>query len=213
MTSPPRRNTLRTRSAPGRGRGAWVRRRNSGRRAARTAGGSPAVRVACRSCARQVAPAIHREGLGLRGKVRQDEIYELGSRPGLECRVETTLEADGRAGLPAQPFAARRTAEMRGKDLEVIGQRHDLAVQALVELLGEPRFGACANEVWATDPAGEERIAGQDEPWLRGPRLVRDQDRDTVGGVPRRVEDREHHVAKLVAVPVLNIEVGELDRC
>ena len=127
----------------------------------------------------------------------------------LQRRVETTLEADRGAGLAAQTFAARRAAEMGGKDLEVVGQRQELAVQAVVELLGERRFGARAEQIRAADPAREQRIAGQHEPGFRRPRLVGDQDRDAVRRVSRRVEDREHHVAKIVSLPILDVDVRE----
>src|SRR5207249_9847030 len=113
----------------------------------------PAVRAAARSLARWVAPTILGEGFGLRRKILEYEVHELRSRGGAERRIETTLEADRGTGLTAQTFTARRAPEMGGEDFEVIGQRHDLAVQAVVKLFCEHRFRASANEVWATDPA------------------------------------------------------------
>src|SRR5262249_21531132 len=136
----------------------WRRRRNSGRRAARTAGDSPAARAASRSFASQVPATILGEDFGLRRKVLQHEVNELGSGSGLKRRVEATLEADGRAGLATETLAARRAPEMGGKNFEVIGQGHELAVQALVQLLGERGFGAGADKVRPPDSAGEERI-------------------------------------------------------
>src|SRR5262249_37942408 len=169
----------------------WRRRRNSGRRAARTAGDSRAARAASRSFASQVPAAILGERLGLRRKILQHEVHELGSRGGTERRIEATLAADGRAGLATQPFAAYRAPEVGGEELGVIGQGQDLAVQALVKLCRELRFRAGADEVGPTNPTREERIAGEDEPGLRSTRLVRDQDRDAVRRVPGRVDDRE----------------------
>src|SRR5262249_57387163 len=108
----------------------------------------------------------------------------------VERGSEGAREADGRAGLAAETLAARGAPEMSGENLEVIRQGQDLSVQALVKRCGELRFRAGPDEVRATDSAGEERVAGQDEPGLRGSGLVRDQDRDAVRRVPRRVQDR-----------------------
>src|SRR2546422_5132082 len=94
----------------------------------------------------------------------------------------------------------------------MIGQFQNFAVEAVVELLGERRFGACADEVRAADATREESVSGQDEPGLRSPGLVGDQDRDAVGCMPRRVEDREAHVSQIVVLTIRDLDMREPDR-
>ncbi len=93
----------------------------------------------------------------------------------------------------------------------MIGQFQNFAVETLVELLGERRFRACADEVRAADATREEGVSGQDEPGLRSPGLVGDQDRDAVGRMPRRVEDRETHVPQIVVLTIRDLDMREPD--
>ena len=100
---------------------------------------------------------------------------------------------------------------MGGEDLDVVRQLEQLAVDALVELLRERGFGALSEQIGPADAAREERIAGEHEPGLGPARVVGDQERDAVRRVPRRVQDGDPHVTKVVRLPIVEAHVGERD--
>ena len=58
----------------------------------------------------------------------------------------------------------------------------------------------------------EPQVDRQHEPGLGPPGLVGDQERDAVRRVPRRVQDGDPHVAKVMLLPILEAHVGERDR-
>src|SRR5215813_1126634 len=76
----------------------------------------------------QIAATIVGERFRLRRQVGQHEAHEVGLAAELERQVEAPLEADRRVRLAAEPLAAGCAAEVRGKDLEVIRQRQQPAV-------------------------------------------------------------------------------------
>jgi hypothetical protein len=94
----------------------------------------------------------------------------------------------------------------------MIGQPQQLAVHAVVELLGEPKLGAGAEEVGAADAPREERVAGEHEPRLRGATAVRHEDRQAVGRVAGGMQERHADVPHLVLLVVLDGDVRKLDR-
>src|SRR5213593_4505871 len=171
----------------------------------------PAVRAASRSFAGQVAPPVEGEDLRLWRKVRQHEPQELRLRRELERGVEAALEADRRAGLPAQAFAAGCAAEVRGIDLDVIRKLQQLVVDTLVELLGERRFRPLTQEIGPSHTPREERVPGENKPRLRPPRPVGHDDRHTIGRVPGRVQERHTDVPHLVLFAIRDAHVREVD--
>src|SRR5207249_8429369 len=134
----------------------------------------------------KIDPPILSKLCGLRRQIAEDEPDELLTTAVLQRRIESSLESDRRAWLPAQSLAARRAAEVRRVDLKMIRQRQQPAVQAVVQGLGQPALRAASEEVRSTDAAGKQRVAREDEPWLGGTRAVGHQQRHPVGRVPGR---------------------------
>jgi hypothetical protein len=94
---------------------------------------------------------------------------------------------------------------VRGIDLDRVGKRHQLVVQRVVHHPGHGlgRGVGAAGQVRPSDVADEQRVAGEDEAWLRGGGGIRDHDAEALGRVARRLQDAQDHAAhsQLVAVP------------
>src|SRR2546422_986956 len=91
----------------------------------------------------------------------------------------------------------------------MVGERQQPAVQAVIELLREPALRAAAEQVRPAHPAGEQRIAGQDEPRLGGPGAVGHEEGDAVRRMPGRGQYPEADIAEVEAVFVSNVRVRE----
>jgi hypothetical protein len=150
-----------------------------------------------RSCWRLRAPAIgcedagHRHGLGRHIDERRNELVFWQG----EERVPTLLEGDGARRLAAHPGTTRGACEMAGEELEVIGEREQLSVHALVELRGI--LTRVAWKVWTANGTDEKGVARQDEPGLGAPPEVCHDQADALGRVARGVEHRHPGIAEL----------------
>ena len=83
---------------------------------------------------------------------------------------------------------------MTGIDLDVVRQRHQLLVDAVVELGG--KVVGVGVKVRPADGADEQRVAGQDEPRIRTAAKIGDEKADAVVAVPRRVNDFDARIAE-----------------
>ncbi len=96
---------------------------------------------------------------------------------------------------------------MAGEDLDAVRELEQ-AAQRVKEV---PGARLCSDrEVGTGSVADEERVAGEDEPRLLGPRAVDHRDTGVLGPVPRRVDRPQHHLAELDLGAVVQRIVLEL---
>src|SRR5262249_46389863 len=143
---------------------------------------------------------------GLRGDVG-DRVDELLARPGEE-EVPALLEGDGARGLPTHAGPTARASEVPWIDLQVVGERQELAVDAVVELIR--LLSGVAGQVRTADGPDEERVAGEDEPRIGAAAEVGDHEADALRRVPGRVEDPDPRVAELHLLAIMEGLEGTL---
>src|SRR5439155_2617700 len=78
----------------------------------------------------EVEPSVLGELRRLRRQVAEDEPHEVVAPGVLQGGIEPALEPDRRSRLAAEVFAAGGGAEVCRIYLEMIGQRHEPAVEA-----------------------------------------------------------------------------------
>ena len=111
----------------------------------------------------------------------------------LERGVEAALEADRRGALRAHRLAAERPRDVAGEDLDAVRQLEQPPQRM------EEAFGALLRADRQVGPgcvADEERVAGQDEPRLVGPRAVDHGEAGVLRTVPGRVDRAQHDVCR-----------------
>ena len=114
-------------------------------------------------------------------------------------RVEPTLEPDGRGRLRAHGLPAQRAGDVTRVDLDAVSELDEPA-QRVEETLGScPRLD---REIGSRGVADEQRVAGEDDPWLRATCEVEDREAAVLRTVPRCVDAAQDDVAErdLVAV-------------
>ena len=99
-----------------------------------------------------------------------DEVGDVRAREG---RVEATLEADRRRRLRAHRLAAQRPRHVPGVDLDTVPEL-DEAPQRVEETLRS--LARVDREIGSRGVSHEQRVAGEHEPGLRGPRAVDDRE-------------------------------------
>ena len=156
-----------------------------------------------RSLPGEVAAPILREHGGLRGQIREDEVDERIAGAELERRVEPPLEANRRPRLSAQAFSARGSAEVGWKDLDVVWKREETTAEARVQLLREPALLSRTEKIRSANAAGEQRVAGKDESWLRRARAIRDEEADAIRRVPGRMQHLDADVPQVMLLSVV----------
>ena len=118
---------------------------------------------------------------------------EVGLVLDLERVVETALEADRRGALRAHRLAAERAGDVPGEDLDAVRQLEQ-PPQRVEEVLGA--LLRADREIGPGRIADEERVAGQHEPRLVGPRAVDDGEAGVLGAVSGRVDRAQHDGAE-----------------
>ena len=116
----------------------------------------------------------------------------------LEARVAkggivAALEADRRGRLVGDPGApAHRPPQVARPDLDLVRERRGGARARSGRCPRRPSR-ASIGQVRSRDVADEQRVAGQDRPWIVSPPGVTEQERGVLGAVARRVDglDRE----------------------
>ncbi len=133
-------------------------------------------------------------------------------------RVEATLQADGRPRAVGDRGAAHRAGAVPRGDDDRVAQRQQGAEEALVQQGGHLAAARRVHEIGAADVAGEERVAGEDDP--RRPVGLTQQVAQAAGRVTRRRQRLEREAAegprlpgpRRRAVPVRQLRVGVPDR-
>jgi hypothetical protein len=146
--------------------------------------------------------------VGLALEQRLDEAFLVAGLHQRRPPAGELLVADGGARYGAERLAAGAARAMAGPHLDVVGQREEAVAQAGEEPLGAFEAGVDAagglvEQVGPADVADEDEVAGEVEAGLLAGGAVGHQERQVLGGMPRRVDGLEPHVAELDDVAVL----------
>ena len=146
-----------------------------------------------------------------------DQLHERRLVGRAQRVVRLLLLPHRRPQIGGQVLAAGRAGAVRGVHPGGIGQRHQLVVQRVVELVGQLLAGEAdrGQQVGSADVADEQRVAGQHAVGNVVTGVLVDHDAQRLGRVPRGVAELQRHLAQRIALAVGDahrLELGLGDR-